>query len=168
MIRALLALTPFTLLAEPMTFTYPDSKPGDTIDTLHGIEVADPYRWLEDLNSKETETWVGQQNELTESYLKKIPGSKEINDHLTELWNYERFGLPFKESGRYFFSKNDGLQNQNVLYTTTSLDEEAEILLDPNKLSEDGTISLSDYSISPDGKHMAYGCLLYTSDAADE
>ena len=157
MIRALLALTPFTLLAEPMTFTYPDSKPGDTIDTLHGIEVADPYRWLEDLNSKETETWVGQQNELTESYLKKIPGSKEINDHLTELWNYERFGLPFKESGRYFFSKNDGLQNQNVLYTTTSLDEEAEILLDPNKLSEDGTISLSDYSISPDGKHMAYG-----------
>lgn len=154
MIRKLLALAPLSLFADPMT--YPDSHPSDLVETLHGVEVADPYRWLEDLNSKETATWVEQQNEVTEEYLKKIPGSEKVNRHLTKLWNYERFGIPFVEGGRYFFSKNDGLQNQSVLYTTTALDKEAEILLDPNKLSEDGTIALSDYSISPDGKHMAY------------
>lgn len=156
MIRALLALTPLTLLAEPMILSYPDSKPGDTIDTLHGVTVPDPYRWLEDLNAEDTATWVGQQNEVTEAYLEKIPGSQAINEHLTELWNYERFGLPFREGDRYFFSKNDGLQNQSVLYTTRSLDEEPTVLLDPNNLSEDGTVALSDYSISPDGKLMAY------------
>ena len=154
MIRKLLALAPLSLFADPMT--YPDSHPSDLVETLHGVEVADPYRWLEDLNSKETATWVEQQNEVTKDYLKKIPGSEKVNRHLTKLWNYERFGIPFVEGGRYFFSKNDGLQNQSVLYTTTALDKEAEILLDPNKLSEDGTIALSDYSISPDGKHMAY------------
>ena len=156
MIRTLLTLVPLSLFAEPMPFTYPDSHPGDTVETLHGVEVADPYRWLEDLNSADTATWVTQQNELTESYLKKIPGAEAINKHLTELWNFERFGLPYKEGGRYFFSKNDGLQNQSVIYTTTSLEEEATVLLDPNKLSEDGTVSLGNYSVSPDGKYMAY------------
>lgn len=154
MIRIFLTLIPLTLFAEPMT--YPNSHPGDTIETLHGVEVADPYRWLEDLNSAQTANWVAEQNQLTESYLEKIPGSEAINEHLTELWNYERYGLPFKEGGRYFFSKNDGLQNQSVLYTTTSLDEEPAVLLDPNKLSEDGTVALRSYSISPDGKFMAY------------
>ena len=157
MIRTILALVPFSLFdlfAEPMS--YPNSYPGDTVDTLHGVEVADPYRWLEDLNADKTATWVKEQNEVTENYLGKLEGSEAINNHLTELWNYERFGLPFQEGGRYFFSKNDGLQNQPVLYTTTSLDEEAHVLLDPNKLSEDGTVALKNYSISPNGKYMAY------------
>ena len=139
-----------------MTFTYPDSQPGDTVETLHGVEVVDPYRWLEDLNAKETAQWVEAQNEVTQGYLKTIPGAQAITNHLTELWNYERFGLPYKEGGRYFFSKNDGLQNQAVIYTTTSLEKEATVLLDPNTLSEDGTVALGNYTISPDGKHMAY------------
>jgi prolyl oligopeptidase len=139
-----------------MSFDYPDSRPGDTVDTLHGVKVADPYRWLEDLNSEATAKWVAEQNEVTQEYLADIPGSEAISEHLTELWNYERFGLPFREGDRYFFSKNDGLQNQSVLYTTRSLAEEGRILLDPNTLSGDGTVALSDYSISPDGKLMAY------------
>ncbi|MGJ8725039.1 MAG: prolyl oligopeptidase family serine peptidase [Roseibacillus sp.] len=165
MMRAFLAFVPFSLFAEPMT--YPNSHPGDIVETLHGIEVADPYRWLEDLNSGQTATWVKEQNEVTEAYLKKIPGADAINKHLTELWNYERFGIPYKEGGRYFFSKNDGLQNQSVIYSTTSLEKEATILLDPNKLSEDGTISLSGYSISPDGKYMAYSLSRSGSDWAE-
>lgn len=156
MIRTLLSLIPVSLLAEPMSFDYPDSRPGDTVDTLHGVKVADPYRWLEDLNSEATAKWVAEQNEVTQEYLADIPGSEAISEHLTELWNYERFGLPFREGDRYFFSKNDGLQNQSVLYTTRSLAEEGRILLDPNTLSGDGTVALSDYSISPDGKLMAY------------
>ena len=155
-LRTLLALAPLTLAADPMPLQYPDSHPGTTVETLHGVEVADPYRWLEDLNSKQTATWVEEQNEVTESILAEIPGKEAINKHLTELWNYERFGVPFEEGGRYFFSKNDGLQDQSVLYSTTSLDEEATVLLDPNKLSEDGTVSLGSYSISHDGKYMAY------------
>ncbi|WP_411846566.1 prolyl oligopeptidase family serine peptidase [Roseibacillus persicicus] len=157
MIRTLLAFAPLTLLAESeMTLTYPDSRPGDTVETLHGVEVADPYRWLEDLNSSETASWVETQNELTEDYLSEIPGAETINKHLTELWNYERFGMPFHEGDRYFYSKNDGLQNQSVLYTTLSLEEEGSVLMDPNTLSEDGTVALDDYSISDDGKLMAY------------
>ena len=139
-----------------MPLQYPDSHPGKTVETLHGIEVADPYRWLEDLNSEQTATWVKEQNEVTVAYLKDIPGSEAINNHLTELWNYERFGIPYEEGGLYFFSKNDGLQDQSVIYSTPSLDKEATVLLDPNKLSEDGTVSLGSYSISPDGKLMAY------------
>ena len=156
LLRLFLLLAPLTLAADPMPLKYPDSHPGTTIETLHGIEVADPYRWLEDANSDKTATWVKEQNEVTEDYLAKISGKEAINKHLTELWNYERFGLPFEEGGRYFFSKNDGLQDQSVLYTTPSLDEEATILLDPNKLSDDGTVSLGSYSISHDGKFMAY------------
>ena len=155
-LRTVLACAPLTLAADPMPLKYPDSHPGTTVETLHGIEVADPYRWLEDLNSKQTATWVKEQNEITESFLAEIPGKEAISKHLTELWNYERFGIPFEEGGRYFFSKNDGLQDQSVLYSTASLDEEATILLDPNKLSEDGTVSLGSYSVSPNGKYLAY------------
>ncbi len=156
MIRALFLLTPLFLHAETMTLTYPDSNPGNLVETLHGVEVADPYRWLEDLNSGETQNWVKAQNEVTETYLAKIPDSAVIRKHLTKLWNYERFGLPFREGGRYFFSKNDGLQNQSVLYTSLSLDGEAAVLLDPNQLSEDGTVSLSAYAVSPNGELLAY------------
>lgn len=157
MLRFVFALFPMILSANAhSSLTYPDSQPGDTIETLHGIEVADPYRWLEDDNSEQTATWVAAQNEVTQNYLADIPGKKAISKHLTALWNYERFGIPYLEGGRYFFSKNDGLQNQSVLYTTPALEKEATILLDPNTLSEDGTIALGSTSVSPDGKHLAY------------
>ena len=149
-------MTLATLSAKEPKLTYPDSKPGDTIDTLHGIPVPDPYRWLEDLNSDETATWVNAQNNLTEGFLSKIPGRDSLKKHLTELWNVERFGVPFLEGGRYFFTKNDGLQNQSVLYSTPTLDEAPTLLLDPNTLSEDGTVALSNYVVSPDGHSLAY------------
>ena len=144
--------------------SYPDSNPGDLVEDLHGVPVPDPYRWLEDLNSEETATWVKAQDDLTRSHLKKIPEREALENHLTKLWNVERYGTPFREGGHYFFSKNDGLQNQSVLYITDSLEGEARILLDPNQLSEDGTVALSDYEISPDGKLMAYSTSASGSD----
>ena len=144
--------------------SYPDSNPGDLVEDLHGVPVPDPYRWLEDLNSPETATWVKAQDDLTRSHLKKIPEREALENHLTKLWNVERYGTPFREGGHYFFSKNDGLQNQSVLYITDSLEGEARILLDPNQLSEDGTVALSDYEISPDGKLMTYSTSASGSD----
>ena len=156
MIRILLSLCPLSLIAEPMNLTYPDSHPGDTVEILHDVKVVDPYRWLEDLNSEQTAQWVKEQNELTQSYLEKISGSEKIQNHLTSLWNYERYGIPYREGGRYFFSKNDGLQNQSIIYTTPKLSEEAKVLLDPNGFSDDGTVALGSYSVSPDGEHVVY------------
>ncbi|MDB4506661.1 prolyl oligopeptidase family serine peptidase [Akkermansiaceae bacterium] len=159
---ALAAIATATIHAAPLD--YPDSHPTPLTEKIHGIDVPDPYRWLEDLNSEQTHQWIEAQNKVTESYLSAIPGRKELESHLTELWNVERFGTPFLEGNRYFFSKNDGLQNQSVLYTTASLDQEARVLLDPNKLSTDGTVALKDYEISPDGKFMAYSTSASGSD----
>ena len=157
-------MTLATLTAKEPKIQYPDSKPGDTIDLLHGIHVPDPYRWLEDLNSEDTSKWVKAQNTVTESYLTKIPGRGPLEKHLTKLWNVERFGVPFLEGGRYFFTKNDGLQNQSVLYSTTSLESKPTVLLDPNTFSADGTVALSDYEVSPDGKQIAYSTSASGSD----
>ena len=136
---------------------YPDAHKVDQIDDYHGVLVADPYRWLEDPDSPETRVWIDAQNELTFGYLGDIPARSEIRERLTELWNYEKYGIPHKKGGRYFFTKNDGLQSQSVLYTMKSLHEKPGLLLDPNKLSEDGTVALTRYSISEDGQYMAYG-----------
>jgi len=127
------------------------------VDDYHGAKIADPYRWLEDDNSPETKAWVEAQNQVTFDYLRSIPELNSIKARLTRLWNYERFGVPFKQGARYFFSKNDGLQNQSVLYTLPALDATPTVLLDPNKLSPDGTIALSGYAMSHDGNLMAYG-----------
>lgn len=143
---------------------YPESKKVTQVDDFHGVKVADPYRWLEDLDSADTRAWVDAQNRLTFGYLEQIPQRARIKDRLTKLWNYERFGVPFKEGGRYFYSRNTGLQNQNVLYTVASLTAEPRILLDPNKLSPDGTVALADYEISDDGKLMVYGLAASGSD----
>jgi prolyl oligopeptidase len=145
-------------------FHYPVTRPTDQTDDYHGVKVADPYRWLEDDNSAETKAWVEEQNKVTFSYLEKIPERAAIKDRLTKLWNYERYGVPFKQGGRYFISRNDGLQNQSVLYTMASLDAEPALLLDPNKLSGDGTVALSGYDISADGNLMAYGLSTAGSD----
>ena len=138
-------------------FNYPIARQADQIDNYHGIDVADPYRWLEDPDSEETRTWIEGQNQVTSGFLAQIPQRDRIKERLTQLWDYEKFGTPFKRGDRYFFFKNDGLQNQSVLYVLQSLDDEPRVLLDPNTLSEDGTVALSGYAISEDGKFMAYG-----------
>ncbi|MFT6239143.1 MAG: prolyl oligopeptidase [Paracoccaceae bacterium] len=163
-IAVLLTMTLASLSAQESKLTYPDSKPGETVDVLHGVKVRDPYRWLEDLNSPETAAWVKSQNDLTGGYLEKIPGRTSLEKHLTKLWNVARFGLPFREGNRYFFTKNDGLQNQSVLFSTPSLEEKPSVLLDPNTLSKDGTVALSDYEVSPDGRHLAYSTSTSGSD----
>ncbi len=159
-----LALIINTLTAREDTLSYPDSKPSKTVDTLHGIKVPDPYRWLEDLNSDQTSAWVKAQSSLTDSYLDAIPGRQALENHLTKLWNVERLGVPSFEGGYYFFSKNDGLQNQSVLYLTKSLDTKPTVLLDPNTFSNDGTVALSSYEVSPDGNYLAYSTSASGSD----
>jgi prolyl oligopeptidase len=126
--------------------------------------VADPYRWLENLDSEETKAWVEAQNKLTFGYLDEIPARAQIKRRLTKLWNYERYDVPLKEGSRYFYWKNEGLQNQSVLYTLTSLSGEPKVLLDPNTLSLDGTIAVSGLAFTDDGRLMAYGLSASGSD----
>jgi len=142
----------------------PPTRRDDTVDNLHGIEVKDPYRWLEDPNHPEVQAWVEQQNRVTFDFLERIAGRPRILARITELWDYERLGIPFLEGGRLFFSKNDGLQNQAVLYTAPSLDAEPKVLLDPNRLSPDGTVALSSMAVSRDGRRLAYGLSASGSD----
>src|SRR6185436_5267894 len=149
---------------EVARLTYPVTRTVEQMDDYHGTKVPDPYRWLEDDHAPATKEWVEAQNKVTFGYLEKIPYREKIKQRLTELWNYERYGLPFREGGRYFYTKNDGLQNQSVLYTMTRLDEAPRLLLDPNKLSADGTVALAGYSITDDGTLMAYGTSTAGSD----
>lgn len=143
---------------------YPVSKKVDQTDNYHGTVVADPYRWLEDANSAETKEWVDAQNRVTQAWLAQIPERESIKQRLTKLWNYERFSVPSKEGGRYFYSRNDGLQNQAVLFTMKSLADTPRLLLDPNTLSADGTVALAGTAVSPDGKLLAYGTAASGSD----
>jgi prolyl oligopeptidase len=136
---------------------YPTTKVIEQIDEYHGTQVKDPYRWLESLDSPETRQWVDEQNKLTFGYLEKIPQREKLRTRLTELWNYEKYSPPYQEGGRYFYSKNDGLQNQSVLYTTPSLAAQPTVLLDPNTLAKDGTVALAGLQPSFDGKLLAYG-----------
>ncbi len=156
----------FAQQCEPTTPkpVYPESKKVAQVDDYHGTSVADPYRWLEDANSDETKAWVTAQNTLTQSFLAKIPARAAIKERLTQLWNYEKFGTPFKEGGRYFYSRNDGLQNQSVLYTEDKLGEKPRVLLDPNTLATDGTVALAGLAVSPNGKYLAYGTAASGSD----
>src|SRR5690606_5578264 len=136
--------------------TYPETKKVDTVATYFGTEVPDPYRWLEDDRSEETENWVAAQNEVTFGYLESIPFREELKDRLSELRNYEKIGAPFKEGDYIYFSKNDGLQNQYVIYRKKGESGTPEVFLDPNKFSSDGTTSLGGLSFSEDGKILAY------------
>ena len=147
-----------------LKLVYPATATVNHVDTLHGTAVPDPYRWLEDDHSAETKAWVAEQNKVTFAYLELIPARPRLKERLTKLWNYERYGVPHREGGRYVFSKNDGLQNQSVLYTMRSLDETPRVLLDPNKLSPDGTVSLGPTAISEDGQLLAYGINVAGSD----
>ncbi len=135
---------------------YPETKKGPVTDNYHGTEIADPYRWLENDTSAETEAWVKEQNLVTDSFLETIPFRNQIKDRLTKIWDYPKFSVTFKKGERYFFFKNDGMQNQSVFYVQENLDAEPQMLLDPNKLSDDGTVALAGYNVSKDGKYLAY------------
>ncbi|MBO7287572.1 MAG: S9 family peptidase, partial [Bacteroidales bacterium] len=136
---------------------YPETRKDVTVvDEYFGTKVADPYRWLENDTTAETAQWVDAQRAVTENYLSQIPFRETLKQRMTELVNYERFSLPSKRFDRYIFSKNDGLQNQNVIYIQNSLEEEPSVLLDPNTLSDDGTVALSGTFQSNDGKYLAY------------
>ena len=154
-------IIPFLVLSFMMSCSekavqYPVTKKVDVKDSYFGTTVEDPYRWLENDTSAETAEWVKSQNKLTFDYLAKLPYRDKIKARLTELWDYPKYGTPFKEAGKYFFYKNNGLQNQSVLYMTSDLTAEPKVLLDPNTLSEDGTAALSGIEISNDGKYLIY------------
>ena len=150
--------------AQTSPLIYPQARRSDQVDDYHGTKVADPYRWLEDTDSAETHSWVEAENKLTFGYLEQLPYRQAIRDRLTKLWNYERFTVPGQHGGRYFFEHNDGLQNQNVLLVSESLNAEPRVLLDPNALSADGTVALAGTATSDDGKLMAYGLAASGSD----
>lgn len=135
---------------------YPETKKVDTVDDYFGNKIADPYRWLENDTTSETAEWVASQNKVTQNYLSQIPFRDKIKNSLTEIWNYEKISAPYRKGEYYFYSKNDGLQNQSVIYYKKGLNGEEKVFLDPNKLSEDGTVALSGLSFSNDHKYAAY------------
>ena len=138
---------------------YPKTATVEHSNEYFGTKVDDPFVWLEDdvRESKDVEAWVEAQNKVTFGYIEQLPYRKEIEARITKLWDYEKYGAPFKRGGRYYFSKNDGLQNQSVIYKLDQLDGEPSVLMNPNKWSEDGTVALGGMAFSSDGKHVAYG-----------
>lgn len=168
-VAQLLFVLPFVVLPAVVAgkdkgFVYPKAPKSNQVDNYFGTKVADPYRGLENADSPATRKWITAENELTFRYLSEIPERKKINDRLTALWNYEKYGVPFHEGGRYFFAKNAGLQNQSVLYTGTALPGQPHVLLDPNTLSKDGTIALTGLAVPDNGKLLAYGLAAAGSD----
>src|SRR5450631_3205424 len=144
-------------LAAELPMTYPHTRKVDQVDDYSGTKVPDPYRWLEDDKSAETTAWVAEQNKATFAYLNHIPYRAQLRERLRQLLNYAKYSAPARRGDRFFFSKNDGLQNQSVWYVQTGLDGAPELLLDPNKWSADGTTKLGALSISRDGRYLAYG-----------
>jgi prolyl oligopeptidase len=153
-IAAVLVLMASLSLAESLE--YPVARKMEQVDSYHGVKVSDPYRWLEDDRSEETARWVKAENEVTFSYLDKIPYRAQVMKRLEQLYNYPKYVQPFRRGSLYFFSKNDGLQNQNVFYVQTGLEGTPELLLDPNKFSADGTSRLHALTVSKDGQYCAY------------
>jgi prolyl oligopeptidase len=135
---------------------YPETKKVDTVDNYFGTTIADPYRWLENDTTAETAAWVEAQNKVTQHYLAQIPFREQIKNSLTEIWNYEKVSAPYRKGEYYYYSKNDGLQNQSVIYYKKGLEAEEKVFLDPNKLSDDGTVSLGGLYFSNDYKYAAY------------
>src|SRR5438045_8154075 len=165
--RALGLLLPVAVIfaAEPSTqFKYPAAPTSDQVDDYNGVHVADPYRPLENPDAPESRKWIEAEDKLTFDFLKTIPERDRIRERLTEVWDYERFGVPFKETDRYFFSRNSGLQNQSVIYTTKSFSEKPRELIDPNLLAKDGTIALGGVEVTEDAKLIAYGLAASGSD----
>lgn len=143
---------------------YPETRKVDTVDEYFGVKIADPYRWLENDTSAETAAWVKAQNELTQKYLSDIPFRQALKDYYTSIWDYPKYGVPFSKKNLYFYFKNDGMQNQSVLYVQEGLNGEPRVLLDPNKLSADGTTALASLSVSNDARYLAYSIAKAGSD----
>lgn len=148
-----LSFFPLAALAEP---TYPPTRKEAVTDDYFGTKVEDPYRWLEDDNSAETKAWIKAENAVTADFLKAIPQREAIRARLSALWNYERIGMPSEYGGRWFFTRNSGLQNQSEFWVSDSPEAEGRLLIDPNTLSKDGTVSLAEHEPSEDGKLFAY------------
>ena len=155
--RHLIPILALAAVAAAQPAPYPPAPRQPVIDNHHGVSVADPYRWLEDESTPETQAWIAAENALTFAHLDAIPARDKLVDRLTELYNFERFGIPTEEGGRYFYTRNDGLQNQSVLYVAESLDATPRVLIDPNTFTADGTQALSGWEVSPDGRLIAYG-----------
>lgn len=147
----------FQSIAQGIRVQYPKTAKVNHTDTYFGSSISDPYRWLENDNSSETAKWVEEQNKVTFDYLEKIPFRQKVKDRLEKVFNYPKYSSPFRRGDNYFFFKNDGLQNQSVAYIQKGLDGKAEVLLDPNTFSTDGTSRLGAFSVSKDGKYLAYG-----------
>src|SRR5450759_3414358 len=144
-------------MKERFTMHGPLAHRDDTVDNYHGTQVADPYRWLEDPAAPDTLAWVEAQNAITEDYLAKIPACATLRNRMTALWNYPKYSVPSREGKYYFYSKNDGLQNQSVLYRQENLLGPSSLVIDPNTLSQDGTTALVTQSYSKDGELLVYG-----------
>jgi prolyl oligopeptidase len=165
---AFLIFMSFSINAPAQTgIKYPNAKKVEQVDDYNGVKVSDPYRWLEDTESADTKAWIDVQNKITFDYLSTIPQREQIKKRLTELWNYEKYSAPFKVGKHYFYYKNDGLQNQSVLYITDSVADAGRVFLDPNKLSADGTAALAGTTFTDDGKLMAYGVAIAGSDRSE-
>ena len=130
---------------------------GTVVDDFGGTKVADPYRWMESLDSPEVKAWITAQNAVTDPYLNTLPHRKALNERLTALWNYPRVGLPSLEGGQMFYAKNSGLQRQAPIFRRDGIDKPPTLVIDPNVISEEGTLALAEYKVSPDAKLMAYG-----------
>nr|MDQ3024508.1 S9 family peptidase [bacterium] len=143
---------------------YPATPRGDTVDDYGGVKVADPYRWMEDLGSPELKSWVEAENAVTFEYLRKIPNRDKLLTRMKQMLSYERWSMPAEEGGRYFFTRNDGLQNFSVVCVSDTLDFKGRVLLDPNKWSSDGSVSLQDWRIREDGKRILYAKSVSGSD----
>jgi prolyl oligopeptidase len=154
-------------VAAGQQLSYPQTLKSDVADEYFGTTVADPYRWLEATDSPATTAWVEAENAVSFGYLNKLPDRAAFRKRLTDLWNYERFGVPFKEGGHYFYTRNSGLQNQSVVYVQSALDAPARVLIDPNTLSTDGTVALSSPAASEDGRYFAYATAASGSDWND-
>ncbi len=137
--------------------TYPPTATVDVTDDYFGRKVQDPYRWLEDTESDATAAWIKAENEVTQTYLQSLPQREPMRARLEKLWNYERYGLPAKKGDFYLYSHNDGLQDQSILYKSSSLDSNREELIDPMTFSKDGTVALAGTEASDNGELIAYG-----------
>jgi len=157
LLAASTGLLTMPVLAQQHRIEYPPTRTVDTVDTYGSVKVPDPYRWLEDLDSKEVANWVKAENAVTMPFLAALPGRGEFRARITALFNYARTSVPFWEGGRWWYTKNSGLQKQNVWYSRTTLSGAEEMIIDPNQLSPDGSTALSEFRPSPDGKHFAYG-----------
>src|SRR5687767_555407 len=150
------AVVNVTLLAQSPQ-KYPQTRKGDVVDDYFGTKIADPFRWMEDLNSAEVKQWVGAQNAVTFKYLDALPLRDALKKRITELYDYPRVSIPYFEGRHWFYQRNTGLQRQSVVFTRETLAGPERVAIDPNQLSPDGSVALSNFVPAPDGVHFAYG-----------